>query len=97
MAVLALLVVANVIFVTLVLEAGLYYANIVTGVLDSSVEQSVFERGFKGNRLVVLPMTAAFMLAQYWYVRCGVLRSSSVQSDAPEVMDIEKRLTRLVA
>lgn len=94
MAVMALLVVlANVVFVTLVLEMGVFFARLGIGLLTNSPQFPVF--GY--DRLAVLPVTALFMLGQYWYVCRGVLRPSSVQTDAPAVPDLEQRITRLAA
>lgn len=92
MAVMALLVVvANVAFVALVLELGVIFAKLGIGLWTNSSQLPVF--GY--DRVMAVPVTALFMLSQYWYVRRGVLRSSSVQS--PAVTDLETRLTRLAA
>jgi heat shock protein HtpX len=92
MAVMALLVVvANVVFVTLVLEIGLFFAKLGGRLLTNSSQSPVF--GY--DRLMALPVTALFMFGQYWYVCGRVRRQSSVQTDVPAGTDLEQRITRL--
>lgn len=75
------------------LEAGVYIVNLVIGLAIDRSHRLVPHY----NRLVVLPVTALFMLGQYWYISRDVLRPASVKTDTPTVADLETRVTRLAA
>lgn len=92
MAVMAfLVVVANVVFVTLVLEIGVLFAELGYGLLTHRSQMPAFSY----DRLLVFPVTGLFMVGQYRYVCRGVPPSSSEWDDISTMTDLEQRITRL--